>query len=165
MLADPKILRIIINDPGSTEVERAEAKRVLGESTDPSPPSQRRRSRNANVPMTQADQDADLNSALTFRSNDGLTSSDRIEITAGMDDSTRAILAAYGSSILWLFQNNAAEIQTLIDLHARTQSDFVREKTIKTIRWIADYSPIEAAKTQAKEFLDQLDHHQGETKP
>jgi hypothetical protein len=153
MLADPKILRLIIADPGSTDVERSEAQRVLGESADPSKPT--RRGRNSGIPMSQQDQDADLITALTFRPSD--TSSDRIEIEAGMDESTRAILGAFGSALLWLFDDNPAEIQTLIDLHGRTHSNFVRAKATETIRWIADYSPIEAAKTQAREFIQKLD--------
>jgi hypothetical protein len=157
MLADPKILRLIIADPGSTDVERSEAQRVLG--ADPSKPSSRRRGRHSNVPQTQADQDQDITTAITFRPTD--TASDRIEIEAGMDESTRAILAAFGSALLWLFDNNAAEIQLLIDLHGRTQSDLVRLKTLQTIRWIAHYSPNEAAKNHAQQFIqDQPD--QGE---
>jgi hypothetical protein len=149
-----KILQHVIDDPASTEVERAEATRELN-ATAPSTPPSSRRGRNANVPMAQQDQDADIENS--FRYDAQLTTQDRIEIDRSLDQSTRSILAAFGSSILWLFANNAAEIQLLIDLHGKTHSDFVRAKTIQTIRWIADYSPIESAKTAAQQFLNQLD--------
>jgi hypothetical protein len=151
------ILQSIADDERRPAHEREAARRELANGETTATPTPRRRRRNANVPMSQADQDADIIAALTFRPSDGLTSSDRIEIEAGMDESTRAILAAFGSALLWLFNNNAAEIQILIDLHGRTQSDFVREKATETIRWIAAYSPIEAAKTQAWEFIQKLD--------
>jgi hypothetical protein len=105
--------------------------------------STRRRGRNANAPITQQDQDADIENSFRYDAN--LTTQDRIEIDRSLDESTRSILAAFGSSILWLFGNNTAEIQLLIDLHRKTQSDFVRAKTNTTIQWIADYSPIESA--------------------
>jgi hypothetical protein len=150
-----KILRHVIDDPASTEVERAEATRELNATDQSAPSSPRRGGRNANVPMSQQDQDSDIENSFRYAAN--LTTQDRIEIVRSLDESTRAILAAFGSSILWLFADNAAEIQLLIDLHGRTHSDFVRAKTIQTIRWIADYSPIESAKTAARQFLNQLD--------
>jgi hypothetical protein len=154
MLANRKILRVIIDDPASTDVERTEAKRALAElttaqSTPPSP----RRGRNANTPQSQEDIDNDIESS--FRYDSQLTAQDRIEIERGFDAPTQAILAAFGSSVLWLFGNNLAEIQLLIDLHGRTRSDIVRKKAVETIKWIADYSPTEA-KIKAQQFLDQL---------
>jgi hypothetical protein len=153
VLADRKILQLIINDDASTEVERTEAKRVLGEMTAKTPPSPRR-GRNSSVPQTQEDIDNDIESS--FRHDSQLTTQDRIEIVRGLEPSTQAVLAAFGSSVLWLFENNLAEIALLIDLHGKTQSDFVRAKAIKTIQWIADYSTVPAAKLQAQEFLHQL---------
>jgi hypothetical protein len=61
MLANRKILQLIINDDASTEVERAEAKRALAEMTvAQSPPSPRRRGRNSNTPQSQEDTDSDV---------------------------------------------------------------------------------------------------------
>jgi hypothetical protein len=145
------ILQAIADDERRPAHEREAARRELANGESPSKPSLRRRNRNSNLPMTQQDQDADLTTALTFRPSE--TSSDRIEIEAGMDDSTRAILAAFGSCLLWLFDNNAEEIRILIDLHRRTQSESIRDKATKTIRWIADYSTNEAAKAEAQQCL------------
>ena len=66
-----RLLHFVIDDPASTTVESTEALRVLGEMTG-QPARSHRRGRNANVPLTQADIDADLEQALTFRNNDGL---------------------------------------------------------------------------------------------
>jgi hypothetical protein len=158
MLANRKILQLIVNDPASTEIERTEAKRALGElTTDQSPPAPRRGC-NASVPQTQEDIDNDIESS--FRHDSQLTTQDRIEVERAFEPSTQAILAAFGSSLLWLFQNNAEELRILIELHGETQSDFVRAKTIKTIQWIADYSTVAAAKLQAHAFIREFDNHQ-----
>src|SRR5580692_7008180 len=83
MLANRKILQLIINDDASTEVERAEAKRALAEMTvAQSPPSPRRRGRNANTPQSQEDKDSDVENWYRRDLRDsGLTCSDRQEIS------------------------------------------------------------------------------------
>ena len=150
------ILQAIADDVRRAPHEREAARRELAGPIAQSPAaSPRRHGRNSNVPQTQADIDADIESS--FRYDNQLTTQDKIEIEREFDAPTQAILAAFGSSLLWLFQNNAEELRILIDLHGKTQSDFVGEKTIKTIRWIADFSPNEAAKAQATQFLHQLD--------
>jgi hypothetical protein len=157
VLADRKILQLIINDDASTEVERTEAKRVLGEMTaDQSTPlSPRRRGRNSNVPMSQEDLDSDIENWYRRDLLDSsLTSSDRHEIFQAFDPATRTLLDAFGNRLLWLF--NDGDLQVLIDAYRKTNSAFVKEKIISTITNIAAYSPIEAAKTQAQQFLDQL---------
>jgi hypothetical protein len=148
------LLQQIADDERRPVNEREAARRELAAPVAQSPPSSPRRGRNANTPQSQDDQDGDIESS--FRYDSQLTTQDRIEAERGFDPPTQAILAAFGSSVLWLFQNNLAEITLLINLHGRTQSDFVREKTIKTIRWITDYSTVPSAKLQAQEFL----HHQ-----
>ena len=153
-----KILRLIIDDPASTDVERAEAELELNALTgDQSGPPSRRLGRNANVPQTQADQDADIENWLRRDLLDSnLTTSGLHEIFHGFDSSTQGILDAFANNLFGLFPDNLAEIQLLIDLHRRTQSDFVREKATQTIHCIADFSPIESAKTEAQQFLNQL---------
>jgi hypothetical protein len=147
------LLQQIADDERRPVNEREAARRELAAPVAQStPPSLRRRGRNSSVPQTQEDIDNDIESS--FRYDSQLTTQDKIDIQRGYEPSTQAILAAFGSSVLWLFGNNLAEIALLIDLHGKTQSDFVREKTIKTIRWIADYSPIEMATIQAQQFLD-----------
>jgi hypothetical protein len=151
------ILQAIADDVRRVPHERAAARRELAGPVAQSPPSPRRRGRNANTPQSQEDIDSDLESS--FRYDSQLTTQDRIEIERGFEPSTQAILAAFGSSLLWLFQNNAEELRILIDLHGKTQSDFVRAKTIKTIRWIADYSDVPAAKLQAQVRLLDASRH------
>jgi hypothetical protein len=153
-----QMLQAIADDERRPANEREAARRELAGPVAQSPPSSPRRRRNSNVPQTQADIDADIESS--FRYDSQLTAQDRIEIERGFDTPTQAILAAFGSSLLWLFQNNAEELRILIALHSKTQSSFVRAKTINTIRWIADYSLNEVAKIQAQRFLNQID--QGE---
>jgi hypothetical protein len=153
-------LQQIIDDPASTDQERSEATCALCElnSDQPAPSLPGRHGRNANVPQTQADQDVDIESwyqRVLLDSN--LTSSDRRDIFQGCDSSTQAIVEAFTNHLLWLFGNNDAEIHLLIDLHRRTQSDFVRSRVISTIRDIATYSTVPAAREQASEFLNQLD--------
>jgi hypothetical protein len=157
-----KILQLIIDDPGSTDQERSEAKRALAESTtdQSSPPSPRRHGRNANVPQTQEDKDSDVENWFQRDLRDSsLTGSDRRDIFQGFDPSTQALLDAFSSRLLGLF--NAADPQVLIDAYGKTKSAFVKDKVIETVRHIATYSPIEAAKTQAQQFINQLD--KGET--
>jgi hypothetical protein len=83
-----------------------------------------------------------------------LTSSDRRDIFQGFDPSTQALLDAFGNRLLWLF--NDGDLQVLIDAYRKTNSEFVKEKIISTITNIAAHSPVEAAKTQAQQFLDQI---------
>jgi hypothetical protein len=147
-----QILQAIADDERRPANEREAARRELAGPVAQSPPSPRRRGRNANAPQTQEDIDNDIESS--FRYDNQLTTQDKIDIQRGYEPSTQAILAAFGSSLLWLFQNNAEELRILIDLHSKTQSSFVRAKTINTIRWIADYSPNEVAKIRAQQFLD-----------
>ena len=78
--------------------------------------------------------------------------------TRSLDESTRAILAAIGNNILlWLFNNNLADVPVLIDCVNRTGSDLVKQKALEALCLIAARSPIEAAKVQAHAFLNQLD--------
>jgi hypothetical protein len=153
VLADRKILQLIINDDASTDVERTEAKRALGELTVASPPPAPRRGRNANVPQTQEDIDSDVeNWYRRDLSDSGLTCSDRQEIFQTFDPSTQRLLDAFSNRLLGLF--DAADPQVLIDAYRKTNSAFVKDKVIETIPHIATYSPID--KTQAQQFVDQL---------
>jgi hypothetical protein len=158
MLANrSKILQLIADDPASTHIERTEAMRVLGEMTG-QPARSHRRGRNANVPLTQADIDSDLEQALTFRNNDGLTTGDQIEIEHGYDPATKRILdAILDNIVLWLFSANETDVPVLIDIIGKTGSSLVKEKAMSALRLIAQRSPIESAKLAAQTFLDQLD--------
>jgi len=149
-----KILQQVIDDPASTEVERTEAKRVLGElTTDQLPPSPRRRGRNSGVPQSQEDRDSDVENWFQRDLLDSsLTSSDRQEIFQAFDPSTRGLLDAFSNRLLGLF--SAADPQVLIDAYGKTKSEFVKAKVIETIRHVAAYSPID--KAQAQQFLDQI---------
>lgn len=162
-----KILRLIIDDPASTDVERAEAELELSALTgDQSKPPSRRYGRNRDVPQTQSDVDADLEQALTFRPNDGLTIGDRVEIERGMPESTRAILDAIGDNcLLWLFTNNATDVPVLVDCVGRTQSEVVRSKSLDALRLIAQHSTVIPAKQQAKEFLERTNNEQPTAEP
>jgi hypothetical protein len=161
MLADPKILRLIVNDPASTEVERTEALRALDDLKVKQSPH--RRGRNSNVPMTQADQDSDLTAALTIHRNDGLTSLDRLEIHRSLDESTRAILGAIrNNSLLWIFTNNQADVPILIDCVNRTGSSIVKAKALEALQLIAQRSPIDDARQQAKDFLNPTQRYKGQ---
>jgi hypothetical protein len=158
MLANrSKILQLIADDPASTYIERTEAMRVLGEMTGQPAPSHRR-GRNANAPMSQADEDADLEMALTSRPNDGLTSIDIYEIEAAFHPVTRQCLDAIGSNLLLhLFTNNEADVPILISLVQRTGSVLAKTKALDALRLISTRSPIESAKIAAQTFLTQLD--------
>jgi hypothetical protein len=154
-----QMLQAIADDERRPVNEREAARRELAAPVAQSPsPSPHRRGRNSSVPQTQEDIDNDIESS--FRYDNQLTTQDRIDIERGFDAPTQAILAAFGSSLLWLFQNNAEELRILIDLHSKTQSSFVRAKTINTIRWIADYSTVPSAKLQAQEFIHHLDNQE-----
>jgi hypothetical protein len=131
------LLQQIADDERRPAHERDAARRATATADQPTP-SPRRHGRNADAPMAQGDQDADIENSL--RRDHQLTTQDRIEIERGLDPPTQAILAAFGSSLLWLFGNNSADIELLIELHRRTHSDIVRKKTAETIRWIGDYS-------------------------
>ena len=148
-----KILQLIIDDPGSTDQERSEAKRALAElTTDQSPPASPHR-RGRNVPQTQEDIDSDVE--LWYRRDlrdSSLTSSDRREIFQGYDLSTQKLLDVFSNRLLGLF--NTTDPQVLIDAYRTTKSAFVKAKVIETIRHIATYSPLD--KTQAQQFLDQI---------
>lgn len=160
MLANQKLLQQIVNDPASTDVERTEAMRVLGEMNASQPSPSHRRGRNANAPMSQADEDADLEMALTSRPNDGLTSTDIREIEAAFDPLTRQCLGAIANnSLLHLFTNNTAEVPILISLVQRTGSVLAKTKALDALRLISQKSPIESAKTAAQEFIAQ--HQKG----
>ena len=155
-----ELLQQIASDERRPAHERDAARRATATADQPTP-SPRRHGRNANAPMTQADQDADIENS--FRCDGKLTIQDRIDIERQLEPPTQSILAAFGSSLLWLFQNNTEELRILIALYGRTQSDFVRAKAAKTIQWIADYSPIDSAKTEAQQFLNQLDTNERTT--
>jgi hypothetical protein len=157
-----KILQQIVNDATSTSVERTEARLALAELNGDSSKPSRRYGRNSNVPQSQADIDCDIETHFRNLYDDRLDAQAQIEMD--LSESTRAILDAFGSSLLWLFGNNAAETHILIDLHGKTQSDFVREKTLSTIRWIAGHSTIDDARQNATEFLNQLNSNTAKDK-
>jgi hypothetical protein len=109
--------------------------------------------------MSQDDEDADLEQALTYRPNDGLTSMDRREIEATFDLVTRQCLDAIGDNLLLqLFTNNAEDVPLLISLVQRTGSSLAKTKALETLRLIATRSPIEPARIAAQTFLTQLDN-------
>jgi hypothetical protein len=147
------LLQQIADDERRPVNEREAARRELAAPVAQSPSPSPRRGRTSSVPQTQQDIDNDIECSLRYDRQ--LTIQDRIEVERGFEPSTQAILAAFGSSVLWLFGNNLVEIQLLIDLHGRTRSAIVRKKAVETIKWIADYSPTEA-KIQAQQFLDQI---------
>jgi|SRR5580658_6464169 hypothetical protein len=132
-----RLLHFVIDDPASTTVESTEALRVLGEMTG-QPARSHRRGRNANVPLTQADIDADLEQALTFRNNDGLTTGDQIEIEHGYDLATKRILdAILDNIVLWLFSANETDVPVLIDIVNRTDGSLVKTKALDALRLIS----------------------------
>ena len=149
-----KTLRLIIDDASSTPLERAEAERAITELDDESVPRPPRRfGRNANVPQSQADQDADIENHYRNLNDDRLDSEARREIDRSLPESTRAILAAYFSEMMAISARHETEIPLLIDLAKRTQSEFVRTKTLQAIHAIASCSENESTKRQAQEFL------------
>jgi hypothetical protein len=151
------ILQQIADDICRPDAEREAARRELTPSIQTAP--SHRRGRNANAPMSQADEDADLEMALTSRPNDGLTSTDIREIEAAFDPLTRQCLDAIGSNLLLqLFTNNATDVPILISLVRRTGSVLVKTKALDALRLISTRSPIEAAKIDAKNFLTQLEN-------
>jgi hypothetical protein len=155
------LLQQIADDERRPANEREAARRELAAPVAQSPPSPRRRGRNANAPMSQEDEDSDLIQALTFRPNDGLTILDRREIEADFDPITRECLDTIGNAcLLWIW--NPSDTQRMIELHARTKSPFIKSKTIAVLQHIAAYSTIQAARDQASEFLHQLDSNPGE---
>jgi hypothetical protein len=159
MQANPKLLQLIIDDPNSTNIERTQAKLALGALTTapkPAPLAKYHRRRNANAPLTQDDQDADIEAHYRFIHDAALTARDRCEIEQGLDDSTQAILSAFGNRILWLLGDHAAEIELMIGLYQRTGSDFVKNKALEVIRHIAKNSTIDSAKMQAQRFLSEF---------
>src|SRR5271156_3575209 len=152
-----RLLQQIIDDPASTTIERTEAMRVLGETGQPAP--SHRRGRNANVHQSQADEEADIEQALTYRANDGLTSMYLREIEATFDPVTRQCLDAIGDNmLLQLFTNNVEDVPLLRSLVQRTGSSLARTKALDTLRLIAARSPIESARTAAQEFITKEKH-------
>jgi hypothetical protein len=146
-----KTLQRIIDDASSTPLERAEAQRaILDDQSGPRPP--RRFGRNAKIPQSQADQDADIENHFRNLRDDRLDSEARREIEDSLPESTKAILDAYFSEMMAIYTRHDTESPLLIDLAKRTQSDFVRAKTLQAIRAIAGCSE-SAAKRQAKDFL------------
>jgi hypothetical protein len=153
-----RILQSIADDERRPTHERDAARRELGADQ---PQSPRRRGRNSDAPITQADRDADIENWYHRDLLDkNLTSSDRNEIFNGFDSSTQAILDAFGSNILWLFTNNEAEVPVLIEAVTNTTSEFIRAKALSTLRAIGNYSNVETAKAQASEFLLQFKENQ-----
>jgi hypothetical protein len=149
------ILQSIADDARRPDSEREAARRELSPQAQVASP---KRGRNSNAPMSQADTDSDLERELTFRSNDGLTTQNRIEITRGLDPATLQILDAIQNNILlWLFTSNSTDVPVLIDIIGKTGSSLVKEKAMSALRLIAQRSPIESAKLAAQTFLDQLD--------
>jgi hypothetical protein len=148
------ILQQIADDERRPVNEREAARRELAAPAALStPPSPRRRGRNS-VPQTQEDKDSDVETWYRDLRDNSLTTSDRREIFLGFDLSTQKLLDVFSNHLLGLF--NATDSQLLIDAYSTTKSEFVKAKVIETIRHIATYSPIEAGKTQAQQFLDQL---------
>jgi hypothetical protein len=160
-----EMLQQIADDERRPTRERDAARRELETAAQPAPTSPRRHGRSSNVPITQADQDSDIERDYRLLHDGQLTTQDQIDFRRGLDESTQAILGSFASPVLDLFANNDAEIVLLIDLHGRTQSHFVRAKAMQTIGWIADYSPIESAKMKAQEFLTQLDRKEQNEQP
>ena len=112
-------LRLIIDDPASTEQERYEATRALQELSSDQPQSPRRPGRNSNIPPTQDDQDDDLLAALNFRRTDGFTASDYCDLCRSFDQLTNDCIDAIGNTqLLWIWKPNDAQL--MIDLHAPT---------------------------------------------
>src|SRR5580704_16348546 len=148
------ILQSIADDIRRPALEREAARRELNPAAQAASP---KRGRNSNAPMSQADEDADLEQALTYRANDGLSSMDRREIEATFDPVTRQCLDAIGDNLLLqLFTNNAEDVPLLISLVQRTGSSLAKSKALETLRLIATRSPLEPAKTAAQQFIDQL---------
>jgi hypothetical protein len=154
-----QILQAIADDERRPQHEREAARRELAVApADQQAPTSPRHGRNAGVPHSQQDLDGELENwyqRILLDSN--LTCSDRGEIRLNFDPSTQAIIDVFGNHLVWLFGQNVTEIALLIDLHRRTQSDYVRKKTLDAIEWIARFSPLDDARTTAKEFLEQLD--------
>ena len=103
------------------------------------------------MPQTQEDKDSDVETWYRDLRDSGLTSSDRREIFLGFDLSTQKLLDAFSNRLLGLFSPD--DSQVLIDAYRQTKSEFVKAKVIETVCHIATYSPIEAAKLQAQEFI------------
>ena len=156
------ILQLIADDERRPAHEREAARRELAAPVAQSAPSApRRRGRSSNVPMTEEDLDSDVENWYQRDLRDSsLTCSDRREIFLGFDLSTQKLLDAFSNRLLGLF--NATDPQVLIDAYRKTKSAFVKDKVIETIRHIATYSPIEAAKLQAQEFINQLDNQENQ---
>jgi hypothetical protein len=150
------ILQAIADDERRPAHERDAARRELATPVTQSAPSSPRRGRN--VPQSQADEDTDLEKALTFRPNDCMSIMDRIEVERGYDPATKKILDAIGNNcLLWLFGNNVADVPVLIACVNRTESILVKAKALDALRLISQRSPIDSARAQALQFLDQLD--------
>jgi hypothetical protein len=149
------ILQQIADDICRPAHEREAARRELSPSAQVTSP---KRGRNSNAPMSQADTDSDLERELTLHSNDGLTTQDRIEITRGLDPATLQILdAIQDNTLLWLFTSNLTDVPVLIDIIGKTGSSIVKEKAMSALQLIASRSPLEPAKNEAQQYLDQLD--------
>ena len=145
-----QILRSMADDERRPRHERDAARRELN-ANQPAPSSRRAR----DAPTSQHDLDGEIeNWYQRILPDANLTMSDRHEIRLNFDPSTQSIIDVFGNHLLWLFGQNVAEIALLIDLYGRTQSDYVRKKTLGAIEWIARYSPLDDARTTAKEFLD-----------
>jgi hypothetical protein len=149
------ILQQIADDERRPVNERQAARRELAAPVAQSTPlSPRCRGRNSGVPQTQEDKDSDVENWYQRDLRDGsLTSSDRREIFLGFDPSTQRLLDAFSNRLLGLF--SASDTEVLIGAYGKTMSEFVKAKVIETVRHIATYSP---NKTQAQQFIDQLDN-------
>jgi hypothetical protein len=147
-----RLLQLIIDDPVSTTLERAEARKALGSDSTPQP---RRYGRNSRVPPTQADVDADIQNHFRNLHDDRLDAQARRDIQFGLDVRTQAILDAFWRCLVAL--STVADSQLLADLYYKTDSDFVRNKAAENIRVIAVCSPDNEARRQAQEFLTQID--------
>jgi hypothetical protein len=146
-----ELLQRIANDERRPVNERDAARRELN--VNQPAPSQRRYGRNANVPMTDADRDADLLMFFKLFSDPMLTTKDIAEIESSLDLKTQQILAAFDHAVLGLFHNSAAALPLLVELHAKTASQLVRVKAVGTIRAIAVCSHDPEVRRQAQEFL------------
>jgi hypothetical protein len=147
------ILQAIADDVRRAPHERAAARRELA-ATD-QPQQSRRRVRDA--PITQHDQDGDIENWFRRDPRHELTSHERVEIFKSLDLATQLVIDAIENPILALYVNNETEITLLIQTYRATQSEFVRKKALGAITAISKYSTVHTARDQGTKFLHQLD--------
>jgi hypothetical protein len=154
------ILQQIADDEHRPANEREAARRELAAADQPQRQSRRPM---RDVPITQQDQDSDIENWFKRGPRDDLTSHERAEIFKSLDDSTQLIIDAIENPILALYVNNETEITLLIQTYRQTQSEFVRKKAMGAITAISKYSTVQAARDKANEFINQLDSNRGQS--